>query len=227
MALLSERDREVVRKYFAENIKSKVTLNFFTQSLGCETCAAAELVVREIADLSADIELKVFNPMIDKDVAARFGIDRVPALVITGEKEYGVRYFGTPAGHEFRTLMEDIADVSRGDSGLQQETREVLQALDRKVHLLVFVTPTCPYCPQMVRLAHKAAIESNYVTADMIEAMEFPDLSARYEVMGVPKTILNDQFAIEGALPEPAFAKWLKEALKQDAAIISSEGTPH
>jgi glutaredoxin-like protein len=222
MALLSDRDREFVRKYFEENVKSTVTLHFFTQTLACETCRDAEALMQEVASLCPRIQLKVLNRAIDTEETERFGIDGVPALVIVGAKDYGVRYFGIPSGLEFRSLMEDIADVSRGESGLKDSTKEVLKALNRKAHLQVFVTPTCPYCPIMVRLAHKAAIESDLVTADMIEAMEFPDLSARYEVMGVPKTILNGEFAVEGALPEEAFAEWLKKALDQEAAAAPS-----
>jgi len=47
------------------------------------------------------------------------------------------------------------------------------------------------------------AIESPRVRADIIEATEFPDLVARYAVRGVPRTIVDDRVAVEGAVPEP------------------------
>lgn len=224
MPILTERDRERVQQFFSENLTSPAKLNFFTQTIGCETCRDAEMLLKEIAALSPKIELITINSAIEKEAAAKFGVDRVPALVITGARDYRLRYFGIPAGYEFRALMEDISDVSKADSGLTYEAREFFKTIQKPLRFMVFVTPTCPYCPQMVRLVHKAAIESEWVTGDMVEAIEFPDLAARYEVMGVPKTILNDKFAIEGALPEPAFVEWLKRALEQEERNGESVG---
>ena len=74
------------------------------------------------------------------------------------------------------------------------------------------MTPTCPYCTQAVRLAHKFAIESDLITADMVEAIEFPHLSNRYGVHGVPRTVINEEFHQEGAAPEPLVLAKLLEA---------------
>ncbi len=58
-----------------------------------------------------------------------------------------------------------------------------------------------------MRLAHQLAIESDLVTADMVEATEFPHLAHRYQVRAVPRTIVNETGVIEGALPEPLFVQ--------------------
>lgn len=74
------------------------------------------------------------------------------------------------------------------------------------IHIQVFVTPTCPYCPSAVRMAHKMALYSDKITADMVSALEFPYLADKYEVYGVPKTVVNDgEVMFEGALPEREF----------------------
>lgn len=75
------------------------------------------------------------------------------------------------------------------------------------------VTLTCPYCPQAVSLAHQVAIASPHVRADMVEAVEFPELAIRYQVMGVPRTVINERVHIEGAAPEPMVLGKLREAL--------------
>jgi alkyl hydroperoxide reductase subunit AhpF len=75
------------------------------------------------------------------------------------------------------------------------------------------VTPTCPYCPRAVILAHHMAFASQRVTADMVEATEFPELSARYHVMGVPRSVINENVHQEGAVPEPMLLAKLREAL--------------
>ena len=102
-------------------------------------------------------------------------------------------------------------DVSRGKTSLSDKTREKLRAIDRDVHLQVFVTPTCPYCSISVRLAHQFAMESPFIRADMVEATEFPHLANRFNVMGVPRTVINNAAFIEGAMPEDRF---LREILK-------------
>ena len=56
-----------------------------------------------------------------------------------------------------------------------------------------------------MRLAQHMAIASDRVTAECIEATEFPELSRRYQVMAVPKIVINDKVEFEGAIPERDF----------------------
>ncbi len=117
-------------------------------------------------------------------------------------KDYGIRLYGIPAGYEFATLLEDIRMVSRGEPALRPETLEALGRLTGPVRVQVFVTPTCPYCPRAVLLAHKLAMASDLVTGEMVEATEFPHLAQRYHVQGVPRTVINEVVHVEGAVPE-------------------------
>jgi predicted DsbA family dithiol-disulfide isomerase len=55
-----------------------------------------------------------------------------------------------------------------------------------------------------VLLAHRLAMASDLVTADMVEATEFPHLALRYQVRGVPLTVINETVNVEGAAPEAA-----------------------
>jgi len=81
----------------------------------------------------------------------------------------------------------------------------------------VYVTPTCPYCPRAVLLAHKLALASDLVTADMVEATEFPHLANKYHVYGVPRTVINEVIHIEGAVPEGALLPQLMTVLDTEA----------
>jgi hypothetical protein len=56
-----------------------------------------------------------------------------------------------------------------------------------------------------VRLAHHLAVASEWIRGDCVEATEFPDLTQRYSVMAVPKTVVNERVSFEGALPETQF----------------------
>jgi glutaredoxin-like protein len=204
MPLLKEKDREAVKKEF-EKLKDDVTLIVFTQELECEYCKETRELVEELASLSDKIKFEVYNFAIDKEKALEYGIDKIPAIVVKGARDYGIRFYGIPAGYEFTTLVEDIIDVSNGESGLLNQTKEKIKTIDKPVHIQVFVTPTCPYCPSAVRTAHKMAMENPLIRADMVEVIEFPHLAHKYGVMGVPKVVINDKISFEGALPEPHF----------------------
>lgn len=141
----------------------------------------------------------------------RCGRDTVISII--GEKDYGVKFYGIPSGYEFTTLIQDILEVSKGETGLSEESKKEIAKIDKPLHIQVFVTPTCPYCPSAVHLAHQAAIENENIKADMIEAIEFPQLSQKYNVSGVPKTVINGKYEFVGAMPEEAFVQELKAAL--------------
>ncbi len=128
-------------------------------------------------------------------------------------KESGLS--GFRPGYEFSSLIHGIIMISRRDSGLSEKTRKYLSSLNQTVLLQVFVTPTCPYCPQSVILAHQMAYESHLVEAEMIEANEFPDLSEKFGISGVPHTIINGGIgSIVGAAPEDMLIQKIDEILK-------------
>lgn len=142
----------------------------------------------------------------DAQVATQYGIDKIPAIAVlrdgTTPLDYGIRLYGIPSGYEFSTFIEDIRMVSSGDPGLNAKTLEQLATLPGPIDIQVFVTPTCPHCPRAVLLAHRLAMASDNVTASMVEATEFPHLANRYQVYGVPRTVVNDVIHVEGAVPE-------------------------
>jgi len=206
--LIAEKDRAAVRELFKELVNPVRLVVFSEGSVKlpgrrpCLYCEQTVALVREVAGLSDKLSVEVVNFYVDKAKVEEYGIARIPAVAIVGEKDYGVRYYGIPAGFEFRAFIEDIVDVSKGTTDLSEETLEQLARLDAPVHIQVFVTPTCPYCPPAVRFAHKLAIASEFVRADMIEAQEFPELAQQYGVFGVPRTVINETTHVEGALPE-------------------------
>lgn len=212
MALIGQKDADFLRKEFSENMAEPVRLIMFTQELECQYCRETRQLVEEVAALSDKIEAEVYNFVTDEQEAEKYDIDKIPAIAVVGHKDYGVRYFGIPSGYEFTSLIEDIIMVSQGESGLAEATKEAMADLANPVHIQVFVTPTCPYCPRAVRLAHQMALESDLVRADMVEAIEFPHLSNKYHVQGVPRSVFNETVFLEGGVPEPLFLEKLLEA---------------
>ncbi|MCK4297783.1 MAG: thioredoxin family protein [Candidatus Marinimicrobia bacterium] len=89
-----------------------------------------------------------------------------------------------------------------------------IESIDKLIHIQVFVTPKCPYCPSAVRTAHRLALANKNITADMVEATEFPYLSQKYSVRGVQKSVINENWSLEGAVPEQMFVEKINESLK-------------
>lgn len=212
MPLINEKDVEHLRETFADRLRSDVTLMFFTQEHECMYCRETRAFLEELVALSDKLHLEVYDLVADADVAKEHGVDKIPAIKVMGEFDHGVRYFGMPMGYEFTVIVEDIIDVSWGTVDVDPETMGLILPIDERLHIQVFVSPTCPYCPQMVRSAHKFAVLNPNITADMVEMTEFPQLVQKYDVMGVPKTIINEEFTVEGAYPERAFAEYVRHA---------------
>jgi len=141
MVILSEDIRNTLQKELAE-LPGKVKLVVFTQEFECAHCRENTSLAQEVAALSDKLDIEVYNFTLDKEVVERYGVDKIPAIVVEGKNDYGVRFYGVPAGYEFTTLIEAIKAVSAGESGLAPKTKETLAGLKDPLHLQVFVTPT-------------------------------------------------------------------------------------
>ncbi len=141
MPVLKDEDREEVRKQLM-GLASLVRLVMFTQDFECHFCTETRELVEEIASLSDEVDAVIYDFAADKEKAEDLGIDKIPAIAVVGEKDYGVRFYGIPSGYEFVSLIEAIKMVASGQSELSDATKEALAQLDEPVHLQVFVTPT-------------------------------------------------------------------------------------
>ena len=205
MSLIPEEHREQIKSQLAQNLVNPVRLIMFTQELECQFCVQAKQLVTEIAQLSDKILAEVHDFVADADLAKQYGIDKVPAMVLLGSKDYGVRLFGLPYGYEFQTLLSALTVVSQGRTDLSEEAKAKLRAISTPVHIQVFVTLTCPHCPMAAAMAHKFAVENDNIRADVIDAGEFTPLAVKYGVMGVPKVVINEKVEFVGAVPESVF----------------------
>jgi glutaredoxin-like protein len=200
-----------------------VRLVVFSQALAEPGSEEVRRLVEELAALDPRLSVEARNFVLDRERAEELGITRIPAVAVLGaEKDYGVRFYGMPSGYEFGTLVDLVLDVSSGDSGLPEDVRAGLAALERPVHLQVFSTPTCPYCPRATRLAYRFALESDQVTADGVEVTGFPDLARRYRVSSVPKTVVGEDVEFVGAGSEAALLEHVRDAAARGSGLIVS-----
>jgi glutaredoxin-like protein len=141
MAILRDEDAVEIQDRLRE-LTAPVKLIHFTQELNLEYGLETRKLLEEVTALSDKLTLEVYNFLIDREKVAEYGVDKVPATVVRNGKDYGIRFYGIPAGYEFSTFLDAILSVSKGDSGLKPESKEKLAAVTEPLHLEVFVTPT-------------------------------------------------------------------------------------
>jgi len=213
--LIPEEHKAHLKEELQKGLKDPVRIVLFTQEIECQFCKEARELVQEVASLAPDkIKAEIYDFVKDEGRVKEFNIDKVPAIAILGSRDYGIRYFGIPYGYEFNTFIDNIINVSKGATNLSEETKKKLALIEKPVHIQVFVTLTCPYCPVAAGLAHKFALESDKVRADVIEVGEFPHLAQKYSVMGVPKIVINERTELVGAVPESQFVEHVVQAQK-------------
>jgi glutaredoxin-like protein len=212
MSLLSEDDRTEV-KQILDQLEEEVTVKVFTDD--CETCEQTVELNRELEELSEKIRVETYDldsPEAEEYDAARY--DTGPVAVLVRGDISGVQYFGIPSGQEFSSYLQDLIAVSTGETDLDPQLKEDVKSIDEPVNIKVFVTPTCPHCPRAVMTAHQFAIENPNITAEMVEAQEFMELSQRFGVRGVPQVNINDDAGqFTGAQPPQQFFQAVKNAL--------------
>ncbi|MEM1988303.1 MAG: thioredoxin family protein [Candidatus Woesearchaeota archaeon] len=212
MAILDNETKLEVKKILS-SMNSPVEILFFDNG---KTYYGKEIkeLLNELAELNSNIVLKIYNES-SKEVQEH-KIDKFPAIVLKGKNKGTIRFFGIPSGYEFSTLLEDLKMLSSGEVELPKEVIDYAKNLKEDLHLMVFVTPTCPYCPSAVFFAHSLAMFNEKITSDMIEAMEFEQLSNKFHVSGVPHTVINQgKGEYVGAYPPQAAIEEIKKALNK------------
>jgi len=141
MAILKDDDRKQLTKIF-EQLTNPVKLVLFTQDVECDYCQITHEMVDEVCSISPKLSLEVKDFVKDEAEAEKMGVDKIPAIAIIGDKDYGIRMFGVPSGYEFSTLVESIIDVSLRRHGLPANVLDELAKVDKPVRMQVLITPT-------------------------------------------------------------------------------------
>jgi glutaredoxin-like protein len=214
MALIDEVTKGQIRERLAKTLTGPVELRLYRRpdtgrlilpgGVGCSTCNEAEELARTLTEAAPDkLQLTVIDTRLETGE-----VEAVPSLTVSAPGEEGrISFQGLPAGYEFATLLDAIERTSGRGDGLSPEVAERFGELDTEVEVMVFVTPSCPYCPGAAAVANRMALASPRVHAIVVEANEYPELAQRHQVQGVPRTMVNRSGAFVGALPEPKFVE--------------------
>jgi glutaredoxin-like protein len=141
VARLPGKERDQLIKIF-KLINKDVRIVMFTQEFECDYCKITKELLEEVSGLSEKIFFDVHDFMKEADLAKDYGLDKIPATILLGDRDYGIRFYGVPAGYEFTSFVEDIIDVSRRDAGLSKEVLTELSGIDQPVHIQVMISPT-------------------------------------------------------------------------------------
>ncbi|HAV92382.1 TPA: glutaredoxin [candidate division WOR-3 bacterium] len=214
MALLSNEDREYLKGLFT-GMKRNVNILLFTteEKEFCTFCNDIKSILDELKSISDKIQIQEFSFENNKEEVAKYDVKRGPALVLMADKDLGVKFYGIPAGYEFSSLVEDIVDIGNDTISIDEGLIETVKAISKPVHIQVFVTHTCPYCPPAVRTAHKFAMANENIKADMIDSNTFFDYANKYGVQGVPRVVINEKHHFEGALPEEEYLRQILNSI--------------
>ncbi|MDA8086445.1 MAG: FAD-dependent oxidoreductase [Nitrospiraceae bacterium] len=178
-----------------KGLRDDVTLHVFTKRGSNEQFNdILSGLVKGIASLDKRIKAYFHDIADERDAAARrYGVERSPTLLISPER-YRIRYTGAPIGEEGRSFIAAILMASTGRGFLSEESAKRLASLDVRRDVKVFVSPTCPYCPQQAAYGIAAAVERpGLAGVEIIETYENLDLAEKYAAMSVPKTYINEE----------------------------------
>ncbi len=212
MKLLNDQLRDQLGQVFS-NMKKDVTLAVFTQEGECNTCTETVGFMEEIESLNDMIHLKKYDLKKDADKASAYEVTMVPSIVLLDDQEnyLGIKFNGIPAGHEINSFIPGILEVAGAGETLPESLANELKTLTKPVNIKVFVTLSCPHCAGAVQKAHKLALESPFINAEMVEAQTFGELSDKFNVLSVPKIVINDQYEFVGNQPLDVFLEEIRK----------------
>lgn len=171
---IPEEIKEQVKSEFS-NLKEKVKIKVFTSN-DCTYCNDTIELIKGVADLSEKIEFE--SKTINDNEAKTYNIESAPAIVFETDSLKPIRFYGIPAGYEFSSLIESIKFLSTGELDIPANIVEKVKEIKKETNIKIFVTVSCPYCPQAVITAFKfAMLNPKYIKAEMYEASEFPEIA--------------------------------------------------
>jgi glutaredoxin-like protein len=212
--LISDDDASYIAGLFGPSLKREVRLELFASETNCLYCGQTRQLLEELVSLTSLLRLDVRDLERERDRADELHVEQAPTTVVHANNGTRFYFLGLPSGHQLRAVAEDIVDASEGSTGMSEFARLVVDSVQRPMTVDVFVTPMDPYSPIVVRAAHRLAMENPNIRARMVEIMEFPDMALKYNVIGVPKIVIDEKIVFDGALAEEALAELLQAAAR-------------
>ena len=205
-----------------KNLPHEVHLILFSQPGKNDLFSAAcRFLVRAVREVTPKVTLREYD--LKHPMAKKMGVNRAPTLVLDPDR-YKIRWLGAPIGEEARTFVEAVLMMGNRSGGLSQESLKVLKKIASPREVKVFVSPSCPYCPQQAVNALKTAVERpDLISLEIIDIQANPDLAEQYSAQSVPQTYANDVLVAQGAQAEELFLLSLDKMEQQTIFIPDSD----
>ena len=217
MTVLDKSNLDSLTTKFESHLNSTVSLRLFTQtnsgliipSRKCDTCITTQKLLTEISNISNKINLEIIDFYNNDNPSTELTIDRIPATVI-GQSGRAI-FYGMPSGYEFSTLINSIINSSLDSQNLNEGLIKKLAVIQNPIHIKVFVTPSCKYCPKIAELSLSLAMQFSTIKTEIIEIQEYPDLANNHGISSVPVTIINDKIQLDGQISSDTLVEAIVE----------------
>ncbi|MFX0100379.1 MAG: thioredoxin family protein [Candidatus Hodarchaeota archaeon] len=202
-----------------KNLKNVVKLLVFTSRdengyVQCPACEDTAALIVQLSKMTDKINAEEISTITDKEKCEKYGVTRHPTILLP---DFNIRYTGAPIGLELSPFVQTVLMASTGETILGDLGADQVSSI-KKGSLIIIVTPTCPYCAQAVLMENSLAIDSGgKISVEIVEAYENPDIAKKYQVTGVPVTVVNKKEKIVGV---PNFALLLQK-LKGDKSSLN------
>jgi glutaredoxin len=154
---------------------------------GCHTCGEAKMLAMELAKISNG---QLSFDIVERGKAGALRPRYVPAFIY-GSSGLNIRYYGLPSGEEFAPFIYVHQYISLSEVKLSSKVKEVVESIETPLHVKVFVTPECPYCPIVVDYFNQMALLNKNIMMETIEAIELPIEADAYGIQAVPYVTIN------------------------------------
>lgn len=209
--MMPERSLEII-KTFEKQLNKPVRLVLFTTDRGCGSCPDMQELAHAIKEHFNKIALESYDLIMDRDKSQLYGIELVPAIVLQGGKGEMVAFYGPIEDVFLKILLDTIQSLSTIKVWFPDDVRRVLGHLDHDVKIRVFVESDCPLCRPVAETAIGLALESRFVSTDVIVADDYPALIKKYNIKKLPMTIFGENLQMEGHVSETEFLEMIFEA---------------
>jgi len=219
-----------LRATFAQ-MPNTIPLLLFTEKSRDDVFAQANRqVIRAFRELTDKITLHEYD--LSHEKARQHNVTVSPTLVIAPD-QYNIRWIGAPMGEEARTFLELLLLVGSGNSNASEQSLKVLERIDAPRHVKVFISPSCPYCPQEAVNGAKAAVaRPDLISLELIDIQCRPDIAQQYAAQSVPVAYANETLIGQGAQAEEVFMSSLQKLEPQtifipdvDAEVVETDLT--
>jgi thioredoxin reductase (NADPH) len=182
---------------------------------------AAREVLQILRRVSSKLQFKEYDL---GDEQARIRNIRTSPTLLFDPERYKIRWLGAPIGEETKTLIFALQMLGSRSATLSEDSRGILKRITSPRDIKVFVSPTCPYCPQQAINALNAALERpDLISLEIIDIQVNPDLARKYGAQSVPQVFANEKRIAMGAQPEELFMSSLEKMEEQRVYIPESD----